>query len=130
MAIKFERSLKNQNFPAVVKMPTKASTQYYVGMALTIVGGVLTPSTGATKPTFISCTEYLAPASGMEDITVEPVLETSIYLASKNDGDFSATAVGTKLTLHTDSMSVTPTTTSGVFTVDEVLANNIRGRFE
>lgn len=130
MAIKFLRSLKEQNFASIMYMPTTASTTYTAGMALVLnASGTLVKASGTTAPTFICQADYVAPATGMEDIPVEPTNESSVYLADKDTGDFSGVVPGEKLTLSTDGTKVTATTTSGVYTVDEVLDDEVRGRF-
>ncbi len=88
-----------------------------IGMALTVTTGKLTAATGTTKPSYISMYEGTV-ASG----DVIPVIAVSP--GTRFMTTFSATptsiVVGSKLTIHTDSLQVTATTTGGVAEVSEL----------
>ena len=82
------------------------------GEALSVANGKLTKCAATAKP------EYIAMGgenrSGL--VPVIRVLATTIFEVPAQD-DQSALGAGSKVTLHTDGLKVTATTTSGVFTL-------------
>lgn len=112
-----------------------SAIQPKIGMALVESSGKLAIATGTTKPTYISMTQTGAAVTAgtiIPVIKVQPdiVFETTCLFTSPttmpNDGD--------KVTLHaSDGMSVTGTTTSGVFTIvahdGTASGDTVRGRF-
>ena len=83
-----------------------------VGMALVQSSGLLVKATGTTKPTYICMVDKTVAAEG-DTIPVIRV-DSGIIFETTNQASFSSAKVGTKVTLHTDALQVTATTTSGV----------------
>ena len=110
----FVKSATNPNFPIIKQLPTTASTTYKIGEALVLTDGGLTQATGTTKPQFICAENYVAPASGMKDISVYEIVDGQEW-ETTCAADASAVKAGSKVTIHTDAAQVTATTTSGVF---------------
>jgi len=84
-----------------------------VGMALKWDSGKLTLCSGTTKPEYISMTERDAALTAGDII---PVLKITpdLVLETVTSADASAVADGSKVTIATDGLRVTATTTSGV----------------
>lgn len=111
MAFKIH-STDNGHVPCIEYLPAGAITPK-VGMALIQSGGNLAAATGANAPTYISMCERESACTAGDLIPVIRVDKGTIYETS-----FAAAAtsikLGAKVTLHTDGMQVTATTTSGV----------------
>lgn len=84
-----------------------------VGMALTLNNGNLAVASGATAPTYISVCEREAAVTAGELIPVVRVQKDMIF-----ETTFAAAAssikIGNKVTVNTDGLQVTATTTDGV----------------
>ena len=109
----FKKSNMKPEVPVIKTLPTTASTTYSIGDALVLTGGKLVKATGTTIPEYICACNYVAPATGNEDIAVyliAPGMEWETTFAA----DASAVAEGSKVTIHTDAAQVTATTTSGI----------------
>ena len=109
----FKKSNMKPEVPVIKTLPTTASTTYSIGDALVLTGGKLVKATGTTIPEYICACNYVAPATGNEDIAVyliAPGMEWDTTFAA----DASAVAEGSKVTIHTDASQVTATTTSGI----------------
>ncbi len=109
----FYRANGRKNTPAIMTVPSTAGTTYHVGEALVLTSGAATKAGATVKPTHICAQEYVAPASGNQPIAVYPILDgyewiTTFAAVPKN------LAVGSKVTIHTDSAQVTATTENGV----------------
>lgn len=103
-----------------------------VGLALTQSGGNLAIATGATKPTYICMCEKETACTAGDIIPVmrvlpDMVLETTISAAA------TSIKLGNKVTLHTNGLQVTATTTDGVAEVvymeDTAAGSVVRVRF-
>lgn len=98
--------------PAWEYLPAGAITPQ-VGMALTQTSGNLALASGTTAPTYISMREETDKLTAGTIIPVIRVLDSIIF-----ETTFSAAAtsikVGDKVTIHTDGLQVTATTTGGV----------------
>lgn len=98
--------------PAWEYLPAGAITPQ-VGMALTQTSGNLALASGTTAPTYISMREETDKLTAGTIIPVIRVLDSIIF-----ETTFSASAasikVGDKVTIHTDGLQVTATTTGGV----------------
>lgn len=121
---KFRKSNTNPNFPIIKQLPTTASTTYKDGDALVLSAGGLVKATGTTKPEYICAQDYVAPETGMKDISVYAIVdgqewETTLAAAG------TSLAVGNKVTIHTDGSQATATTTSGVFTLLDILGTAV-----
>ena len=91
-----------------------------VGMALAYSSGHLVKATGTTKPEYISMVNATVATDGdlIPVVRVSPDIVFEVPCAADN----SASAVGTKVTIHTDGEQVTATTTSGVAEIVEVVS--------
>lgn len=114
-----------------VQIPAKAAESYVPGEVLVLTGGVAEKCTGTTVPSHI-CQKKLEDAKEGEllDCTVinaEQELEVPLSV------DGSELKAGSKVTIGTDGLTVTATTTDGVFLITEVLGtavgDNVRGFF-
>lgn len=98
--------------PGIEYLPCGAITPK-VGMALIQSGGNLAIATGTNAPTYVSMIEKEAACVAGDIIPVMRVLPDmtfeTIFSAAA-----SAVKLGDKVTLHTDGLKVTATTTSGV----------------
>lgn len=92
-----------------------------LGEALVLTSGKLTKCGATATPEFIA----MASGTGVEipvvRVTEDMVFETAFA------ADASLTAEGTKVTLHTDGLSVTATSTSGVFMITKKLGTGDTG---
>lgn len=83
-----------------------------VGMALVQSSGLLIKATGTTKPTYISMVDKTVATEG-DPIPVIRI-DSGIIFETTNSASLSSAAIGAKVTLHTDGLQITGTTTSGV----------------
>jgi hypothetical protein len=110
---KLNRNLDGSNHEKYVELPTTASETYKQGEALVITSGAVTKCGATAAPTHICGCDYVAPATGNKSIPCYPIfkgyeLETTLQAAG------TSLVIGDKVTLHTDGLQVTATTTSGV----------------
>lgn len=111
MAFKIH-SVDDNRAPGIEYIPAGAITPK-VGMALTMQNGKLAVASGTTAPSYISmCETEAALTAG----TVIPVIRVGKDMIFETSFSAAATAIvpGQKLTLSTDGMQVTGTTTNGV----------------
>ena len=104
-------SMDGGRVPGIEYLPAGAITPK-VGMALVQTNGQLALATGANAPTYISMCEKDRACTAGEIIPVirvgkDMILETTFAAAT-------SVKLGSKVTLHTDGLQVTATTTSGV----------------
>ena len=133
MAFIPEKMEDKRNFETPEQFPTTASETYVLGEVLQLTNGKLhiAAVTSAGKQTFISCQDYVAPASGNLPLAVYRITPEMIFKApcyATNAG----TTIGDMVTLHTDGLQVTATTGSGCFKVIDLLgsgATYVLGRF-
>ena len=83
------------------------------GLALVLTNGLLALATGATAPTYICMKDADAAVTAGTIIPVVRVDKDRIY-ETTNSAAFSSAITGQKVTLHTDGLQVTATTTNGV----------------
>ena len=105
------------NVPSPVFHEVKASEAVVIGEALILSGGVLTKCGATTAPQFIAMADLSATAVKRE-IPVARVEKNQIYEVPVTAAPTSL-KVGDKVTLHTDGLQVTATTTDGVITVED-----------
>jgi hypothetical protein len=98
------------------------------GEALVLTAGRLTKCGATVTPEFLSLKTQAAETTSKTLLPVVRVREDDELLTSCTAA-LSATDVGTKLTLHTDGLQITNTTTSGVFAVSKVDGTKIYGYF-
>lgn len=95
-----------------------------VGMALTQTSGNLALASGTTKPTYISMREQenaLTAGDLIPVVRVQPdvIFETELSAAG------TSLQVGQKVTIATDGLRVTATTTEGIAEIVEILGTAI-----
>lgn len=103
--------------PPIEYKTATADESYAVGEALKVASGAVTKCTGTTKPAYV-CVGPANAAGEVPCVAVQDYMEFETTLGVAPT-DSNTVAVGNKVTLHTDGMSVTATTTGGVA---EVLA--------
>ena len=105
-------SVEGGYIPSWEYLPAGAITPV-VGMALYQNAGNLALASGTTKPTYVSMTERTAALTAGDIIPVVQVNEDIIW---KTEWSAAATSIkrGQKVTIATDGLRVTATTTGGV----------------
>lgn len=102
-----------------------------LGEALTLTSGKLTKTAATTKPQFIAV-QAAAIATPGATIAVWRVDDLTEW-TTQSMATVATTLIGAKVTLHTDGLLVTATTSSGVFEISETdgatTTSNVRGRF-
>lgn len=103
-----------------------------LGQALVLTSGRLTKAGATVKPQFIAGKTQAAEATAVTPIPVWRVDSLQEW-TTQSTATVAATLRGAKVTLHTDGLLVTATTTSGVFEIDETdgatTTSNVSGRF-
>ena len=94
-----------------MRVSVTAGEAYAMGEALVITGGKATKCGATTKPTHICSQDQAADAK--ESVLVYPISSTMVFETAVNAAP-TALAVGSKVTLASDGLSVTATTASGV----------------
>lgn len=114
--IKIENA--RMNVPEPVFHEVTASEAVQLGEALVLTSGKLTKCGSTVKPEFIAMADCAADATNrlIPAARVEPnqLYEVPVQAAP------TSLVEGSKVTLHTDAMQVTATTTSGVVTVESL----------
>lgn len=114
--IKIENA--RMNVPEPVFHEVTASEAVVMGEALVLTNGKLTKCGATVKPEFIAMADCAADAAKrlIPAARVEPnqLYEVPVQAAP------TSIAEGSKVTLHTDGLRVTATTTSGVVTVESL----------
>lgn len=87
-----------------------------LGEALAQTSGRLTKCGATATPEFIAMASRTAEATSVTPLPVERVKEDVEYSATST-ATVAATLIGNKVTLHTDGLSPTATTASGVFEI-------------
>lgn len=98
--------------PGIEYLPCGAITPK-AGMALAQSGGKLAIASGTTAPTYISMCEKQTACTEGELIPVLRVLPDMVFETTVQ-ASAAGVKLGDKVTLHTDGLQVTATTTSGV----------------
>jgi len=98
------------------------------GEALVLTAGRLTKCGPTATPEFISIKTQAAQTTSITPLPVVRVREDDEYITGCT-GTLTATSVGAKVTLHTDGVQVTTTTTSGVFAVSGIDGTKVYGYF-
>ena len=117
--------------PAWEYLPASAITPK-VGMALTMTSGQLAKASGTTKPTYISMVEK---ETACTDGDIIPVVRVGADMILETTFSAAATSVvpGAKVTVATDGLQVTGTTTDGIAEVVELdgtaAGSKVRVRF-
>lgn len=98
--------------PSCEYLPAGAITPK-AGLALTESSGKLAVASGTTAPSYICMCEKDSALSAGDIIPVIRVLPDMIFETTASAA-LTSVNIGDKVTLHTDGLSVTATTTSGV----------------
>ena len=114
--IKIENA--RMNVPEPVFHEVTASKAVQLGEALVLTSGKLTKCGATAKPEFIAMADCAADAA-KRLIPVARVEANQLYEVPVTAAPTSLVE-GNKVTLHTDGMQVTATTTSGVVTVESL----------
>lgn len=104
--------------PPIEYLPCGAITPK-LGLALVQANGNLAIASGSTKPTYLCMTERAAAVEAGTVIPVQRVSEDLIY-ETISSAAFTSIKQGQKVTLSTDGMKVTATTTDGVAEVVDI----------
>lgn len=111
-------------------LPGTADEVFVAGEALKLASGKLTKASGIDKPTHVAIAD--TPANNPKGVPVI-VIQPDMEFITTSTATISSALIGAKVTLHTDGLQVTATTTNGVFTItatDGATTNsNVRGRF-
>lgn len=114
MAFEFFKSQIAPNSPDMIWKPSTTSETYAVGETLKISSaGKLTKASGTDVPVYVCSASYAAPSSNAKEIPVVEINPGQIYRVPLQASGASL-KVGDKVTIHTDGLQVTATTTSGV----------------
>ncbi len=114
-------------------LPATGSTKPDIGLALVLSSGKLAKASGTTKPAYICMME--APAAVAAG-TLIPVIkaEPDIVFECVNSASLSGVEIGAKVTIHTDGLQVTGTTTGGVAAIvdkdGDAVGSRVLVRFE
>jgi hypothetical protein len=106
------------NVPEPVFYQAKTGEEFHIGEALVHSDGVLTKCDATSKPSFIAM-GYLAAGATNRKLAVCLVDHNMVFEAPINAAPTSI-KVGNKVTLSTDGLGVTATTTSGVVTIESI----------
>ena len=114
--------------PPFETYPKTASEEILLGEVLKLASGKLTK--GGDAPEFVSRSSAAATFTG--DVTVERINDFDEYETELSASGASLN-VGDKVTIASDGLRATATTTSGVFTITKILGtatgSKIRGMF-
>ena len=111
-------SVEDGHVPAFEYLPAGAITPK-IGMALTQSSGLLAAATGTTKPRYICmCEKDSAVTSG--DLLPVIRVTADITFRTTCSASFADRKIGDAVTLASNSLQVTATTSSGVATVVEI----------
>lgn len=120
------RNNNSNSVPTTKMIPSTAGTTYKVGEALTISSGAAVVAAGTTSPEYVAACDYVAPASGNEQIAVYQVTKGMEFTVPFS-ADGTAIAVGNKVTIGADGLTITATTASGVAEVISKLGTGASG---
>lgn len=99
-------------------LPATGSTKPDIGLALVLSSGKLAKCTGTTKPTYICMAEYPAAVTAGTLLPVIAVQPDMIFEV-KNQASLNGVNIGQAVTIHSDGLQITATTSSGVATIVE-----------
>lgn len=112
MSFKRVKRIANTETPFEYYLGTDAEA-YVLGEALVQTNGRLTKCAATATPEFICMKTQAAEATAVTPLPVERISEYDIF-STQSMATVASTLVGAKVTLHTDGLLVTATTTSGV----------------
>lgn len=112
------------------RLPVTSGETYARGEALVLTSGTLTKCGATVKPKYIVYNPTPDAQGKLLVIKVQPWIK----FKTTSTATVAATLIGSAVTLHTDGLKVTATTTSGVFTIrdtDGATTNStVMGYFE
>lgn len=121
----------SQRTSIMERFPVTNSEAVVIGEAVVLTTGAFTKCAADARPTHIMHEAGTGDGTTLMcalRLTEDDVIETTVYFSGG-----SAPVVGTKVTLHTDGLQVTNTTSSGVFELCYVggttTGSTVRGRF-
>ena len=97
-------------------LPATGSTKPDIGLACVLTSGKLAKASGTTKPTHICMAERSAAVAAgtlLPCIKVQP----DMIFEVKNQANISGVNIGQAVTIHSDGLQITATTSSGVATI-------------
>lgn len=97
-------------------LPATGSTAPSIGLALVLTSGKLAKCGATATPQYICMREEAAAVAAGTLIPVIKVEPDQVFECT-NSASLSGVAIGAKVTLNTDGLQVTATTTSGVATI-------------
>lgn len=109
--VKIENGRTNEAEP--VKLGATPQETYTLGEALVLSGGLATKCAPTTKPAFIAGEDFTAPAAGSASLVAYPISSDMVFEVPVTAAPTSLKA-GNAVTLSSDGLGVTATTTSGV----------------
>ena len=108
--------------PVIKTIPANTAVTYADGEAVVISSGKAAKCGATAEPEYICATK----GTGLSEVAAYQVLKSQEYKVPIY-GDGTGLAVGQKVTLHTDGLQVTATTTSGVAEIIEKLGTGASG---
>lgn len=131
MAFKIVKRLQTQDSPFEYYLLTDAEG-VTLGEGLVQTSGRLTKAAATATPEFIAMKTQAAEATAVTPIPVIRIMEGDIF-STQSMATVASTLVGAKVTLHTDGLLVTATTTNGVFEIvstdGATTTSNVTGMF-
>ena len=113
------------------EVPATAGESYVPGEALTLADGKATICTGAVTPAYI-CQSKIEEATE-DDVVLVSLVNAQQELEAPLEAAGTSLKIGNKVTVGTDGLSVTATTTDGVFLITQILGaavgDKVRGYF-
>ena len=113
------------------EVPATASESYVPGEALKLASGKATKCTGATAPDYICQSKLDGAVDG--DVVLVSLVNAQQELEAPLEAAGTSLKIGNKVTVGTDGLSVTATTTDGVFLITQILGtavgDKVRGYF-
>lgn len=97
-------------------LPATGSTKPDIGLALVLSSGKLVKASGTTKPTYICMMEAPTAVAAGTIIPVIAVTPDMIFEVT-NQASLADVAIGTAVTIYSDGLQITATTSSGVATI-------------
>ena len=107
-------------------LPATGTDAPSIGMALVLSSGKLAKCTGTTKPTYICMMEAPAAVAAGTLIPVVAV-QPDIIFEVKNQASLNGVNIGQAVTIHSDGLQITATTSSGVATIVKKVAGTGTG---
>ncbi|NCB75116.1 MAG: hypothetical protein EOM51_10295 [Clostridia bacterium] len=107
-------------------LPTTANETYVVGELLVMTTGALTKCAATATARYVCNQNYVAPATGQEPISVTPITDNLLF-ETVFSADATLVNVGDKVTIASDGLRVTATTTAGVAEIARKLGTGAAG---